>query len=290
MSHVQHRFLTKAAIPSAVGLGLRYQHYQEVLETKPNIGWFEVHSENYFGKGGAPLHFLEKIREEYPISLHGVGLSLGSVDALDARHLALLKELVAKIEPGLVSEHLSWSSYGGEFFNDLAPIPYTDESLALLSERITQVQETLGTWILVENPSSYLEYAHSCYKEADFLNELARRTGCGLLLDVNNIFVSCQNHGWDALGYLQGIATDRVGEIHLAGHMENTFGDKTILIDTHNRPVCQDVWELFRATIDLFGANPTLIEWDTDIPPFSVLLDEARQAELIMEESHAAVV
>lgn len=290
MPHGQYRFLTKAAIPAAVGLGLRSQHYQDVIETKPNISWFEVHSENYFGKGGAPLHFLEKIREDYSVSLHGVGLSLGSADALDRRHLALLKELVARIEPGLVSEHLSWSSYGGEFFNDLAPIPYTDESLTLLSDRITQVQEALGTWILVENPSSYLEYAHSTYKESDFLNELARRTGCGILLDVNNVYVSCQNHGWDALRYLQGIAADRVGEIHLAGHTVNKVGDKDILIDTHNRPVCAEVWKLFRTALDLFGAKPTLIEWDTDIPPFSVLLNEARQAQLILEDSHATII
>jgi uncharacterized protein len=288
MPHVQHRFLTKTAIPTAVGLGLRSQHYQDVLETKPNVGWFEVHSENYFGKGGAALHFLEKIREDYPISLHGVGMTLGSVDVLDVRHLAMLKDLIARIEPGLVSEHLSWGSFGGEYFNDLAPIPYTDESLALLSERITQVQETLGTWILLENPSSYLEYTHSTYQEPDFLNELARRTGCGILLDVNNVYVSCQNHGWDALEYLQGIAAERVGEIHLAGHTVNKVGDKDILIDTHNRPVCPEVWDLYRTAVAVLGTKPSLIEWDTDIPAFSVLMDEVGQANLILGNSHAA--
>jgi uncharacterized protein len=287
MMHVQHRFITKPVIPAAVGLGLRSQHYQDVLETQPDIGWFEVHSENYFGKGGAPLHFLEKIREDYPISLHGVGMSLGSVDVLDGRHLSLLKELVARIEPGLVSEHLSWSSSGGEFFNDLAPIPYTDESLSLLTEKITQVQEALRTWILIENPSSYLEYACSTYREADFLNELARRTGCGILLDINNVYVSCQNHGWDAIRYLQTIAAERVGEIHLAGHTVNKVGDKAILIDTHNRPVCPEVWDLYRAAMGLFGAKMTLIEWDTDIPSFSTLMDEADIATGILEESHA---
>lgn len=287
MAHVQHRFITKAAIPVAAGIGLRSQHYRDVLEIRPKIGWFEVHSENYFGKGGAPLHFLEKIREDYPISLHGVGMSLGSVDALDTRHLALLKDLIARIEPGLVSEHLSWSSYGGEFFNDLAPLPYTEETLAYLTDRISQAQDALGQWILVENPSSYLEYEQSTYREQDFLNELARRTGCGILLDVNNVYVSCRNHGWDADGYLQGIAAERVGEIHLAGHTVNKVGDKDILIDTHNRPVCGEVWELYQCAIRLMGAKPTLIEWDTDIPPFSVLLDEVGRATSILEDSHA---
>lgn len=288
--HVQHRFMTKPAVPVAVGLGLRSQHYQDVLAAKPNVGWFEVHSENYFGKGGAPLHFLEKIREDYPISLHGVGMSLGSVDVLDVPHLASLKELIARIEPGLVSEHLSWGSFGGEFINDLAPLPYTKDALVYLADRISQVQEVLGTWILIENPSTYLEYEQSTYQEQEFLNELARRTGCGILLDVNNVYVSCQNHGWDALAYLQGIAADRVGEIHLAGHTVKRIGDQDILIDTHSQPVGAEVWSLYRKALQIIGAKPTLIEWDTDIPPFSVLLDEARQADLYLGTNygHAA--
>jgi len=284
--HVQHRFITKPSVPTVAGIGLRSQHYKDVLETQPNVGWFEVHSENYFGKGGAPLHYLEKVREDYPISLHGVGMSLGSVDALDVRHLANLKDLVTRIEPGLVSEHLSWSSFGGEFFNDLAPLPYTEESLVYFADRVSQVQETLGKWILVENPSSYLEYAQSTYQEQDFLNELAKRTGCGILLDVNNVYVSCQNHGWDLLGYLQGIAADRVEEIHLAGHTANKVDDKEILIDTHNQPVCAEVWALYQRALQIMGKKPTLIEWDTDIPPFSVLLDEAKQADLYLEASY----
>ena len=289
MGHVQHRFITKSAIPAVAGIGLRSQHYKDVLETQPNVGWFEVHSENYFGKGGAPLHYLEKIREDYPISLHGVGMSLGSMDALDVRHLARLKDLVARIEPGLVSEHLSWSSFGGEFFNDLAPVPYTEETLVYLADRVSQVQEALGTWILVENPSSYLEYAQSTYQEQDFLNELARRTGCGILLDVNNVYVSCQNHGWDAYGYLQGIAPNRVGEIHLAGHTVNKVGDKDIMIDTHNQPVCAEVWTLYQTALRLIGSKPTLIEWDTDVPALSVLLDETQQANFYLEQSHEYV-
>jgi len=287
MMHVQHRFITKSMVPVSAGVGLRSQHYSDVLETKPKVGWFEVHSENYFGKGGAPLHFLEKIREDYPISLHGVGMSLGSVDDLDVQHLAMLKGLMTRIEPGLVSEHLSWSSFNGEFFNDLAPMPYTKASLIYLTDRISQVQEILGTWILVENPSSYLEYEQSTYLEQDFLNELAKRTGCGILLDVNNVYVSCQNHGWDAQAYLQGIAPDRVGEIHLAGHTINQMGGRQILIDTHNKPVCGLVWELYQTALHLLGAKPTLIEWDTDIPAFSVLKSEADCANAYLEANHA---
>jgi uncharacterized protein len=286
MPHVQHRFLTKAAIPVGAGIGLRPQHYQDVLDSKPKIGWFEVHSENYFGKGGAPLHYLEKIREDYPISLHGVGMSLGSMDALDVQHLAMLKNLIARIEPGLVSEHLSWSSFGGDFFNDLAPLPYTEDSLAYFADRVSQAQDVLGTWILVENPSSYLEYEQSTYKEWEFLNELARGTGCGILLDVNNVYVSCQNHGWDALEYLRGIAADRVGEIHLAGHTVNKVSGRDVLIDTHNQPVCAEVWALYQRALQLVGAKPTLIEWDTDVPTLAVLVNEVDQAKHYLESSH----
>lgn len=285
--HAQRRFITKSTVPAAAGIGLRSQHYKDVLDVKPNVDWFEVHSENYFGIGGAPLHFLEKIREDYPISLHGVGLSLGSVDALDVQHLSMLKDLMSRIEPGLVSEHLSWSSFSGEFFNDLAPLPYTEDTLIYLADRISQVQEILGTWILVENPSSYLEFEQSTYQEQEFLNELARRTGCGILLDVNNVYVSCQNHGWDALEYVQGIAPDRVGEIHLAGHTVNTVAGKEILIDTHNQPVCGQVWKLYQTALRLLGAKPTLIEWDTDIPAFSVLMAEAKCAAAYLEAKHA---
>ena len=289
MAHVQQTFTHSAAIPICAGVGLRSQHYRDVVASNPTIGWFEVHSENYFGKGGAPLQYLEKIREDYPISLHGVGMSLGSVDALDGQHLEMLKGLIARIAPGLVSEHLSWSSFGGDFFNDLAPLPYTEEALRHLVDRISQVQDCLGRYILVENPSSYLEYDYSTIQEYEFLNELSRRTGCGILLDVNNVYVSCQNHGWDAFGYLQGIAADRVGEIHLAGHKVNRVGDKDILIDTHNQPVCAEVWKLYQCAVQVVGAKPTLIEWDTDVPALSVLVDEARQAESFMERNHERI-
>jgi uncharacterized protein len=286
MMNVQPASTRNSAIPVSAGIGLRSQHYRDVLETQPTVGWFEVHSENYFGKGGAPLHYLEKIREDYPISLHGVGMSLGSVDALDGQHLAQLKGLIERIEPGLVSEHLSWGSFGGDYLNDLAPLPYTEEALLHVANRIVYVQDFLDRQLLMENPSSYLEYEHSTYAEHEFLNELSRRTGCSILLDVNNIYVSCHNHGWDALDYLQGIAADRVGEIHLAGHCVNRVAGMDILIDTHNQPVCAEVWALYQTALQVVGAKPTLIEWDTDVPALSVLISEAQQTNSFLGVCH----
>jgi uncharacterized protein len=286
MTRVQQASTRNSAIPLSAGIGLRSQHYRDVLEAQPTVGWFEVHSENYFGKGGAPLHYLEKIREDYPISLHGVGMSLGSVDALDGQHLAQLKGLIDRIEPGLVSEHLSWGSFGGDFLNDLASLPYTEEALLHVAGRIAHVQDFLGRQILVENPSSYLEFQHSTYQEQDFLNELSRRTGCGILLDVNNVYVSCHNHGWDALDYLQGIAAERVEELHLAGHSINRVAGRDILIDTHNQKVCSEVWALYQTALRVVGTKPTLIEWDTDIPALSVLIAEAHQANSYLGVRH----
>jgi uncharacterized protein len=276
------------SIPACAGIGLRSQHHQAALHCQTKIGWLEVHSENYFGKGGAALQYLEAIRAEYPLSLHGVGMSLGSVDVLDRRHMQRLKELIARIEPGLVSEHLSWSSFNGQFLNDLAPLPYTDETLDYLVSRISEAQDFLGRQLLIENPSSYLEYQYSSYSESRFLDELARRSGCGILLDINNVYVSCQNHGWNALDYLQDIAVERVGEIHLAGHTLNTLAERTILIDTHNRPVSEPVWQLYATALQRLGSVPTLIEWDADLPEWSVLLSEARQANTYLEKFYAA--
>jgi uncharacterized protein (UPF0276 family) len=256
-----------------------------VLDSHPPIAWFEVHSENYFGRGGAPLFYLEKIRADYPVSLHGVGMSLGSVDPLDRQHLKQLKTLIERIEPGLVSEHLSWSSFGGIFFNDLAPLPYTKEALCHLVERISKVQDYLGRQMLIENPSSYLEYQQSTFSENGFLAEVSRRSGCGILLDINNVFVSCCNHGWNAIEYLHGIPVERVGEIHLAGHTINRVSDREILIDTHNRPVCELVWQLYQATLRLMGPRPTLIEWDADLPPLQTLVEEAGRADSFLEVS-----
>lgn len=275
-----------AAIPTCAGVGLRSQHYRDALCSPLKSGWMEVHSENYFGKGGAPLQYLEAVRAEYPLALHGVGMSLGSVDELDSEHLRQLKALIERIEPGLVSEHLSWNSFAGRHLNDLAPVPYTDAALAHLAARVCRVQDYLGRQILLENPSSYLEYRFSTYSEAEFLNELAKQTGCGILLDVNNLYVSCQNHGWDALTYLYGIDAGRVAEIHLAGHSLNLVGERGILIDTHDGPVCEAVWRLYQTALGIIGSRPTLIEWDADLPDWRVLLDEAARADAYMRQAY----
>jgi len=279
--------LGPGSIPARAGIGLRAEHYDAVLEDRPPVGWLEVHSENYFGAGGKPLDYLERIRARYPLSLHGVGLSIGSTDPLDRQHLAKLKELIRRFEPALVSEHLSWSSVGGRYFNDLLPLPYTEEALDHMVARVAQVQDVLGRQILIENPSSYLQYVESAIPEWEFLVELAERTGCGVLLDVNNIYVSACNHGFDATAYLQAVPRYVVREIHLAGFTVNRVDDGEILIDTHNRPVWPPVWALYRQAVQRFGRIPTLIEWDTDLPELTVLVDEAYRADAILEETHA---
>lgn len=268
-------------IPARAGIGLRAPHYHELLDTLPAVGWLEVHSENYFGEGGQPLHYLEQARSHYPLSLHGVGLSLGSADELNRVHLGKLKRLAERFEPALVSEHLCWCSAGGRYLNDLLPLPYTEEALALVSRHIDQAQTFLGRRILVENVSSYLQFTHSTLPEWEFLAETAARSGCGILLDVNNIYVSAVNHGFDADRYLESIPVAAVGEIHLAGF--DSTGE--CLIDTHGKPVADEVWALYRRAVRRFGRVPTLIEWDTDIPPLAVLLDEARKADALLEEA-----
>lgn len=272
-----------AVIPVGAGIGLRACHYREILQRLPDVGWWEVHSENYFGDGGQPLHYLERIRALYPVSLHGVGLSLGRADDLDRDHLRLLRRLVHRIEPGLVSEHLSWGAVGPIHLNGLLPLPYTEESLAIVCAHVDQTQSFLARQILVENISSYLQYAHSTIPEWEFTAEVARRTGCGILLDVNNIYVSACNHGFNAAGYLNAIAPAAVGEIHLAGF--DRLGD--LLIDTHGTRVCREVWDLYRQAVARFGPRPALIEWDTDIPALTVLEDEAATAQTILEQCHA---
>lgn len=279
----QHR---AATIPATAGIGLRPAHYQAVLEQQPEAVWFEAHSENYFGAGGLPLRYLETIRRDYPVSLHGVGLSLGSTDPLNSRHLDRLAALIKRIQPGLVSEHLSWSSVDGAFINDLAPLPYTEEALDHFSERVDAVQNRLGRALLIENPSTYLEYRHSTLGEAEFLAQLACRTGAGILLDINNVFVSCFNHGWDAQRYLAEIPGERVAELHLAGHTRKVFAEGEILIDTHDQPVCPAVWELFAEALRLFGPKPVLIERDANMPPLEQLLAEADHAQRLMENRH----
>lgn len=272
-----------ACAPEAThaGIGLRAPHYGELARRKPRLALLEVHSENFFGAGGPPLAWLERFRADYPLSLHGVGLSLGSADRLDATHLAKLRELVRRFQPALVSEHLCWGAIGGRHANDLLPLPCTEESLALVIARIGEVQDFLGHRILVENVSSYLEFEASTMAEWEFVAEAVRASGCGLLLDVNNIHVSAVNHGFDAHRYLEAMPAAAVGEIHLAG-FEEADG---ILIDTHGARVSPGVWALYEAAIARFGARPTLVEWDTDIPPLEVLLDEAAAATAILERA-----
>ncbi|MGH8610603.1 MAG: MNIO family bufferin maturase [Gammaproteobacteria bacterium] len=268
-------------------MGLRAPHFRDVLNQRPSVGWLEVHSENYFGDGGLPLYYLTKIRADYPISLHGVGLSLGSTDPLSKRHLAKLARLIGRIEPGVVSEHLAWSSIDDRYLNDLLPLPYTDEALVHVVERVQQAQEILGRRILIENVSSYLEYSVSTIPEWEFIVEVAKRSGCGLLIDVNNLYVAACNHGFDPLEYLRHIPARLVDEIHLAGYTVKQFDDATLLIDTHNQPVSAEVWALYAGAIGRFGPKPTLIEWDTDLPALAALLAEANKAQRFLEVDHA---
>jgi uncharacterized protein (UPF0276 family) len=270
-------------IRARAGIGLRALHYRDILDMMPPLGLVEVHSENYFAAGGEPHYYLEQIRSNYALSLHGVGLSLGSVDPLNLGHLRKLKSLVARYAPALVSEHLCWGSVGGRYFNDLLPLPYTEEALRHIADRISEAQVFLGRPMLIENVSSYLQFKHSTIPEWEFLAEVSVSSGCGILLDVNNIYVNAVNHHFDPITYVESIPVDAVQEIHLAGFDD---GGKC-LIDTHGKPVCDDVWELYRHAIQRMGRVPTLIEWDTEIPPLSVLLGEACKADAILEQSDA---
>ncbi len=279
------RTFVKHPVPPSAGIGLRAPHYRELVETQPAVGWLEVHSENYFGPGGKPLQYLELLREHYPLSLHGVGLSLGSVDPIDGVHLRSLKALMDRFEPGLISEHLCWNSVGGQHLHDLLPLPFTEEALAHVCDRIDAVQSFLGRTILIENISSYMQFAHSDMQEVDFISAVAQKTACGILLDINNIYVNTTNYGGDAVAFIDSVPINSVREIHLAGF--DHYSDTGFLIDTHGTRVSDAVWALYRHAIRRFGPVPTLIEWDTDIPPLAVLLDEAMTASNIMEASHA---
>jgi hypothetical protein len=270
-----------------VGIGLRAPHVAEVLATRPAISWLEVHAENYMGEG-APLAALERLRADYPLAVHGVGLSLGSAEALDNCHLARLQRLITRLEPALVSEHLSWSIAGGIYLNHLLPLPYTEETLAIVVQHVTHAQEVLQCRLLIENPSSYLRFAHSAIPEPEFLGELVQRTGCGLLCDVNNIYVSCCNLGGDPLAYVEALPARAVGEIHLAGHTVNDADGQTILIDDHGAPVSDAVWTLYDHALPRFGSVPTLIEWDTNIPELAVLCAEAHTAERFVQRAEEA--
>ena len=270
-------------VPSRAGVGLKPQHYREILETAPDIGFFEVHAENYMGAGGPPHRYLAAVRERYPLSLHGVGLSIGAAKPLDQDHLRRLKDLIARYQPGLFSEHLAWSSHGDAFLNDLLPMPYTVETLQRIVSHIHQVQETLGRQMLLENPSTYVAFAESAYAEPDFIAEVQRRTGCGLLLDVSNVYVASTNQQWDPFAYIDAYPLGAVQEIHLAGFTPETDDEqRPLLIDTHNRPVDPLVWQLYAYVINKLGPTPTLIEWDADLPSWGELLAEAMRAEAHM--------
>lgn len=276
-------------IPASAGIGLRAAHHARFLATRPAVGWVEIHSENFFADGGPDLELLGKVRSRYPLSCHGVGLSLGSTDPLDRSHLRQLRHLVKRFEPAFVSEHCSFSSAGGKFVNDLLPLPYTEEALAHMIRRVGEVQDYLGRRILIENPSTYLEFNCSVMREWEFLTELAIASDCALLLDVNNIYVSSRNNGFDPLAYLRGIPGARIAEIHLAGYSVNRNGQSEILIDSHSAPVFPAVWDLYDVAIRLFGRVPTLIEWDTELPDLDVLVSEAARAGRVMETRSALV-
>jgi len=279
--------LPRGPLPAQAGIGLRAPHHLEVLGRPGAAAWFEAHTENYFADGGAHVQALMRIRADHPLSLHGVGLSLGSTDALCRTHLARVRRAVSRFQPALLSEHLSWSSIDGLFANDLLPLPYTEEALRHVSTRIAQVQDFLGMQILIENVSSYLQYRCSRLAEWEFLAGVAAESGCGILLDLNNIYVAAQNHGFDAWRYLDAIDPRDVKEIHLAGHSRAPIDGRELLIDTHGAPVCDAVWDLYRGAVSRFGARPTLIEWDTDIPALDVLLAEAAKADALRTDAEA---
>ncbi len=259
------------------GIGLRSPHLAEIARDRPATGFLEVHAENYLA-GSPALRTLERLREDYEFSVHAVGLSLGSVDSVDEAHLDRVAALIHRLEPKLVSDHLSWSLAGGRYFNDLLPLPYTEEALEVVGRNVHRLQERLGRQVLVENPSCYLAFAHSTLSEPEFLAELARRTGCGLLLDANNIAVTAHNLRLDARAWLQELPSAAIGQYHLAGHTVNDADGEPILIDDHGSQVGEGVWSLFGEIVRRYGPRPTLVEWDTDLPALDVLLDEARRA------------
>ena len=275
---------TTAYRPLGCGVGLRAEHYDDFLSGRPPVDWIEAITENYMDTGGRPLWILEHLRRDFPVALHGVALSIGSVDPLDAAYLAALRALVQRIEPVLVTDHLCWTGVGGQSLFDLLPLPLTEESLDHVVERTRRVQDLLGTRILLENPSTYVAYRHSTIPEWEFLAELAERADCGLLVDVNNIHVSAFNLGYDPAAYLDALPVERVGQLHLAG-----FTDMgSYLFDTHSAPVHEDVWKLYAHAVERFGTVATLVEWDADIPPLERVCAEATRARQIAESVDAA--
>jgi uncharacterized protein (UPF0276 family) len=270
------------------GIGLRTPHHAELLEKRPGVAWVEVHSENFFSEGGKRIQTLDEVSRLYPVSLHGVGLSLGSHDELNWHHLKKLRELINRINPCLVSEHLSWSSIHGRYLNDLLPLPYTQEAVDHLVLRIQQVQDYLKRQILIENISAYIRYPESEMPEHAFLRQIALKSGCGILLDINNLYVNSRNLGVDTTTYLKNIPSESIHEFHLAGFTSTTIDMNEVLIDSHNRPVMPAVWDLYREAIAILGRKPTIIEWDTDLPSLDTLCLEASKAETILRESYVA--
>jgi uncharacterized protein (UPF0276 family) len=273
----------RSSLQSAIGVGFKPQHFEAIIAAPPRLGFFEIHAENYMGAGGPPHAQLSALRRDHALSVHGVGLSIGGEAPLDLIHLARLKAVCDRYQPALVSEHLAWSSHRGTFFNDLLPLPLTEVTLARVIAHVDQVQETLQRQVLIENPATYLRFATSTIPEPDFLAELARRTGCGLLLDINNIYVSATNHGFDPAAYLAAFAVDAVGEIHLAGHdVATTDSGEQLLIDSHGAPIADPVFALYAQALRLIGPVPSLIERDNDVPDWPVLLGEAERAGALL--------
>ncbi|MGA3302058.1 MAG: DUF692 domain-containing protein [Methylovirgula sp.] len=275
-------------LPRAVGVGFKPQHFAAILERPSSVGFFEVHAENYMGAGGPPHAMLEKIRRDYALSVHGVGLSIGGRDPIDAAHLARLKAVCERYQAALVSEHLAWSSHGLNFYNDLLPLPLTEETLACVVDHVDCVQAALNRKILIENPATYLLFGSSTIPETEFLAELSRRTGCGLLLDVNNIFVSATNHGFDPCAYLDAFAVDAVGEFHLAGHHVEESNGERLLIDTHGEAIADAVFALYEKALQRIGPKPTLIERDNDVPAWEELASEVAAADALLSAAKAA--
>ena len=271
---------------ACVGVSLKTQHFSHILETRPRVDFFEIHAENYMNDGGAHHRYLSKILEHYSLSVHGVGMSLGSAGGLSNTHMKRLRDVVERYKPRLVSEHLAWTKSDGIYLNDLLPLPLNEESYLIVKNNVCRLQDCLGRRILVENPSVYVSFDNSSIPEAEFLNRLASETKCGLLLDINNIFVSATNSGFDAHTYLSEIEIHQVGEVHLAGHVARQMEDGSqLLIDDHGSEVCDEVWDLYRDFCNRAGAVPTLVEWDNNIPVFSTLMEQSQMARDIQARS-----
>jgi len=281
MTHLE-RGVALGPIPARAGIGLRSVHHAALLAEKPAVGFVEAHTENYFHEGGAAVRALLRARANYALSLHGVGLGLGSVDGVDREHLGRVKQAIARFEPALVSEHACWGQARGEHFNDLLPLPCTEEAARLLARQVRETQDFLGRQLLIENVSAYVAFEHSPLPEWEFLAEVVTRSGCALLLDVNNIFVNANNLGIDARAYIAGLPVGSVREFHVAGHARNG----NVLIDDHGSQVCAEVWELLRLAVARFGPLPTLVEWDNEIPTLATLVAESRKADDILRERH----